>query len=204
MIQLPLPMELATVPAPGSQGTKRSTTAAGYRWCLANNQQNPGAQNGSMNGLTNPLGVWDKGLSYISSSMKRWVNVKISNHDPARSLKTWHDWHAWGFCTFQCFTLQTCSPRVMFGHILFGVSEGVQTRRLCAAADDGWPFLSTVSTVVKAPEPSQHPAWQGVIPGWSEAHSPHGWISWFPVDSIAPNGPNVEGCCQICKITPKW
>ena len=63
MIQLPLPMELATVPAPGSQGTKRSTTAAGYRWCLANNQQNPGAQNGSMNGLTNPLGVWDKGLS---------------------------------------------------------------------------------------------------------------------------------------------
>ena len=35
-----------------------------------------------------------------------------------------------------------------------------------------------------APEPSQHPAWQGVIPG-SEAHSPHGWISWFPVDSIA-------------------
>lgn len=56
-------MELATVPAPGSQGTKRSTTAAGYRWCLANNQQNPGAQNGSMNGLTNPLGVWDKGLS---------------------------------------------------------------------------------------------------------------------------------------------
>ena len=89
MIQLPLPMELATVPAPGSQGTKRSTTAAGYRWCLANNQQNPGAQNGSVNGLTNALGVWDKGLSYISSSMKRWVNLDISNHDPARSLKTW-------------------------------------------------------------------------------------------------------------------
>lgn len=76
----------------------------------------------------------------------------------------------------------------------------VQTRLLCAAADDEWPFLSTVSTVVKAPEPSQHPAWQGVIPGWSEAHSPHGWISWFLVDSIAPPDQmlkhNYFGWCQ--------